>query len=304
MTSDASSHDGGPMPAPHLDPLPFRRVDLTGSWMERLESVIARWSAQYRLGDRLHAEVIRQYTRFCAPFEPSMTGIDLAVEYLLWFFTVDDLPDDARRIPMLNEVRQVLAGANGESNALLCATVGLRDRLIDRLAGNDTRRLFQAFDGLLASCIWEAERAGQIPSVEQYWRNRAHTIAGYPYLELFRLTENARTSPAIEELTHLCVEVIWVTNDILSVKRDVRKGDHNLVVSLAGEERISYAAACARAVHLLYESIAAFQVRQDRILADDSLDANTRRHVDFLGTILAGNRMATMSLAERYLGNG
>jgi hypothetical protein len=161
---------------------------------------------------------------------------------------------------------------------------------------------------LLASFLWETERAADTPPVALYLKNREHTIAVYPYIELFRLAERVQPSqtvwPLLCALEKLCVEIIYLTNDILSVKRDLRKRNHNLVIGLARESEITYGTALSQVVVLLKHTTDKFLTAQNELLQTEVLDERTRRYVDYLGSILEGNRLATVSLAARYLGNG
>lgn len=305
---DPLLQDRGPMPDTHLDPLPLRLVELPGLQLEYLTTVLDRWFKTHNLVNSLTTKVVSVFMQYCSPANVCDVGLALAAEYLMWFFAIDDMPDGAEKLSALTEVRLVLQGHPAKDDGLLKATLELRSRVLQTFGEIETARLFHLLDLLLASFLWETERAADTPPVALYRENREHTIAVYPYIELFRLAERVQPSqtvwPLVCVLEKLCVEIIYLTNDILSVRRDLRKRTHNLVIGIARESNVTYEAAFLQVVSLLKHTTDKFIVAQNELLRTEALEDRTRKYVDYLGSILEGNRLATVILAERYLGNG
>ena len=296
------------MPDPHLDPLPLRLVELSGVQLEYLTAVLDRWFKTHGLVNSLTTKVVSVFMQYCSPASACDVGLALAAEYLMWFFAIDDMPDGLEKLSVLTEIRLVLQGHPSRDDSLLKATFDLRSRVLHAFGEVETGRFFRSLDLLLAAFLWETERAVDTPPVTLYRKNREHTIAVYPYIELFRLAERAQPSqtvwPLLCALEKLCVEIIYLTNDVLSVKRDLRKKNHNLVISLACESEVTYEEALSQAISLLKRATDEFLVAQNEILRTEALEERTRKYVDYLGNISEGNRLATVILAERYLGNG
>jgi Terpene synthase family 2, C-terminal metal binding len=298
----------GLMPVPRLEPLPLRLVELPERQLDYLTTVLERWCEEHGLVSTSAIKAVRVFTQHCSPADACDVGIALTGEYQMLFFAINDMPDGAEKGAVLAEMRLALHGHLTGDKGLPKATSALRSRVLETFGEVETARLFGLLDRLLVAFLWEAGRADDTPPVALYRENRQHTIAAHPYVELFRLAERVKPLPdvwpALTALEKLCVEIIYLTNDILSVKRDLRKKKHNIVIGLARDSEISYEAALSQVIDLLKRTVDEFLAAQSELLRDEALDERTRKYVDHLGSILEGNRMATVILTERYVGNG
>lgn len=307
-TRDEHPQGRGPVPVPHLDPLPFRLVELSDRQLDYVTTLLERWNEVHGLVRSSTIKAVRVFTQYCSPADARAVGLALIAEYQMWFFATNDMPDGAEKLSTLAEMRLILQGHPARDSGLLKATSALRSLILKTVEEVKTERLFHFLDQLLAALIWEVERAGGTPSVALYRENRQHTIATHPYLELFRLAEDVQPAeavwPSLSALQERGVEMIYLTNDILSVKRDLQKNSYNLVLGLARERDITYEDAMSQVMSLLKHAADEVGAAQDELLRNKALDERTRRYVDFLGSIIEGNRMATAVLAERYAGKG
>lgn len=307
QTRDEPLHGHGPMPVPHLDPLPLRLVELSEKQLDYLTTVLERWREEHGLVSASAIKAVSVFTQYCSPADAFDVGLALTAEFQLLFFAINDMPDGAEKPAILAEMQMVLQGRPPGDNGLLKATAALRSLVLKTFGEVETGRLFRLLDQMLAAFLREAERADDMPPVALYRENRQHTIAAHPYVELFRLAERVQPPPAVwpalTALEKLCVEIIYLTNDILSVKRDLRKKKYNIVIGLARDSDITYEEALSQVNALLKRTVDEFLAAQGDLLRHEALDERTRKYVDYLGSILEGNRMATVVLTARYIGN-
>lgn len=111
-----------------------------------------------------------------------------------------------------------------------------------------------------AACIWEAtNRARKLtPRREEYIRLRRITGALLTDVALIDLTEHIALPPAVrlsapvEQLTDMANDVVCWTNDIISLEKEMARGDvHNLVLVIQHEQQCSLQAAVDEAAQLV-----------------------------------------------------
>lgn len=293
------------MSDPPLAPLPFPLTRLTEAQLACVDSALTKWCDRYNLVNSLQVNVARVFMQHCSPRGANDTGLDLATDYLLWFFALDDMPEGQQKHEVLTAVRAIIGGSVAPKSSIDRATHDLCTKMREQLSGLETTRLFDFMDALITSFIWETERAERMPPIDLYRKNREHTIAVYPYLEMFRLTAGASPSeeewPKIRELERLCVVGVYLTNDILSVKRDLKKSNHNLVLAIIEELGVAYSESLHRVSVMLEQSITDFLALRAAVLGRAGLSATVIDYIEYLGTMIEGNRAATLLCAQRFL---
>ena len=137
-----------------------------------------------------------------------------------------------------------------------------------------------------------------------YYQYRQHTIAVYPYLEIWRLGEGVFLEEILRhdigELENLNVRTMYLTNDIMSIEREVEKGKTNLLFCLARDYGISLEEASEIAKSELNATINQFLNRLKCLEKSREISPTVKRYVDFLGTSLEGNRASLETLKIRY----
>jgi hypothetical protein len=228
-------------------------------------------------------------------------GLRLTAVYLAWFFVINDLTSQPSKQELLTDVRAVLRGAPAKAgSSLLAATEALR-RETEGAFGAELARYQGRLEQMFDAFAWEISQAGRTPSSADYFRERVHFVAVYPYLELWRLAlglEPAALDERLVRLEQLSVELTLLVNDLLSVERDTAERKHNLVFCLAAERGCDPEPARRAALELLDARIREFQ----RLSAEASAasDAKVANYVEFLGSVAEGTRVAMLDLRERY----
>lgn len=306
MTAANSKHDALALARDALrEPLPFQLDRLSEQQMRNLDQFLLAWCADCGIGDERSREVVRVYVEYCSAAGTDVVTVNMAAEFLMWFFALNDIADGPRKGELLSSVLSIFRGEEAEAPPVTTATRLFRHRTT--ATWSDTRRLRATIEKMFASFFWEIEHVGQTPPARAYQNNREHTVAVYPYMNIFRLglgiSSQTEPWPDLEVLEQLSVEIIYLVNDILSVARDHRKNKQNFVFSLASDHGIAWDAAVPRAVNHLFDRIARFRAVSERLLSEPTLDEPHRKYVAFLASYLEGNRVATFELKKRYFGD-
>lgn len=296
-----------------LPPLPFHGTSLDDAQMRRVFEVLSRWAAGTGLARKGHVQVAAEYARHCSAPSPTPAGIELGAEYLAWFLCINDLPPDEYKRSMLREVKSLLQGKVYASYPEAEATRGFLDRVEcrvgDRNISRFRRRVLEMIDAFEWEVDWLQTSPRRIPTTDAYLRWRQHLIAHYPYVELWRLTENVevnrpRVWAALERVETANTQVILWVNDVLSIARDERKGKINLVACIASGQGCSPEAALCQAQSRLDQCVVDYRNARDALRSIASESAGIARHIRFLDSVLEGNRAATVELHDRFWGDG
>lgn len=220
-----------------------------------------------------------------------------------WLFLQDDVRDESetgRRPEELSDLDgrflAVLEGGEPEEGdaALVRALYDLRERLRERLSLRDLsgvwmRRFVRAVSGHLEATLWEAaNRArGIVPDVESYVRMRPLTGGLSIVTELIEivegthLPEEVRGHPTVGRMTDASHNVVCWANDVLSLQKELRRGEvNNLVVVLREAEGLSLQRAMDRAAEMHDAEVIVFEEMEGRLPSfGPGLDANLRRYV-------------------------
>jgi Terpene synthase family 2, C-terminal metal binding len=286
------------------EPLPFAPARLPAPVLSDLDGFMEAWSAECGLGDERARRVVRVYIEHCSPAEVGRGGMTAAAEFLLWFFALNDVPDGAEKREKLGAVKSILEGERVEAPPFTVATRRFRDGIV---AAHPDQRLRGHLDAMFSSFFWEIENLGRRPSAVEYQGHREHTVAVYPYLDIYRASlgvpDESPLGSDLRELERLSVEIVYLVNDILSVARDHRKQKQNFVFSVAADRQITWEEAVPLAVAHLHHRVSAFVSLHQALWAASAGDARHHAYLSFLASYLEGNRVATLALRERYFGS-
>jgi hypothetical protein len=285
-----------------LPPLPFQPIALSDESLRAVDATLAELEERFQLAKSAMRKVLRVYLKWCSPRQAPPVGLRLTAVYLAWFFAINDLTSLPSKQTLLTDVRAVLRGAPAKpGSSLLDATEALQ-REIDVAFGHAQLARYQGrLEQMFDAFAWEVSQAGLTPSSADYFRERVHFVAVYPYLELWRLAlglEPAALDERLVRLEQLSVELTLLVNDLLSVERDTAERKHNLVFCLAAERGCDSEQASRVSLELLDSRIGEFQ----RLSAETSAesDAKVRTYIEFLGSVAEGTRVAMLDLRERY----
>lgn len=287
-------------------PLPFPAAQLKHEEVSHVDDFLRGWIAETAVGtDRLR-EVVRVYLEYCSPCQVRQQGLELAATYLLWFFVINDMPDDSRKEAVLAATRATLHGHGQAEDLLQAATRKFREQTTRALNGKAPVRLLRYLDQMFDAFSWEIAQSGHAPPSVTYRQYREHTVAVYPYIEIFRLCEGAHPddhqAAELADIERMSVNLVYLINDLLSVRRDVRKHKLNLVQCVAQERGTTLVAAVAVVEEQLRCLASDFARACESFVKRACVSSNVLRYVEFLQSQLEGTRLATLVLHDRYSG--
>lgn len=229
---------------------------------------------------RLHAlggnvKTVTTWIDRCAPRSATLEQLVLAGrDLLVVFYSLDDCPDDECDAYYDACERILRTGELGRPHD--SRLEAYRDTLAELSGlGGDASHYRRGRADLIAHYRWRAacRRQGLSPSLSEYLEHRRVTIYlrqwidAWELLEDCRLDATERSAPAVRTAVAAMVEWQLLQNDLVSVERDVRKGEPN-IVALVQRRDGSDLVAAKRAVAQLRD---ASRIELDRALA--SLDA-------------------------------
>ncbi len=303
-----------------LPPFSFSATPLKAEQQQSLRSHLQEWSARYGLGDERSRRTAEAYVYFCSPEAANPRGIELDATYMSWYFAYNDLEPTVDIAAALLEAKTILLDGEPaplhnepslsiaeEARPRVSATIGFRNAIYGLLSPVDTTNLRSHLRHLFESLVWEARLPQTIPPTLDYLKHRLHTVGALPHFELWKLALGINAPPGAEALLRAAEEssakAIYISNDIMSVRRDRRKGKLNLIFCLMHEYGISEPEATHRASSLLNDSLLSLGEARAGILIGAGREAQCAAYADFLCAAVEGNRRATMALRERYLGS-
>lgn len=200
-------------------------------------------------------------------------GLDelcLISDWYAWLFLRDDEGDEGYigvrpdRLSMADgRLLEVLGGARvtGDDPALARSLAELRDRLLLRLRSNSLatswmNRFSRAMRLHLEANLWEATNRAkaQVPDLDSYIRMRPLTGGLQIVTELLEIIEGehlpaaARSHPGVAGMTSASHNVSCWANDIISLPKELARGEvNNLVLALQEKRGLGLQAAVDRA---------------------------------------------------------
>jgi 5-epi-alpha-selinene synthase len=241
-----------------------------------------------------------------------LEDLRLISDWYSWLFIRDDVRDDSEvgRNPeklscVDGRLLDVLEGAEpeNEEQPLVHALRDLRDRLLARLRARSLsrawmRRFERAVREHLESTLWEASNRarGATPDLDSYVRMRPLTGGLSIITELVEIVEGThlpaevRGHAAVRRLTDASHNVVCWANDILSLEKELSRGDvNNLVVVLRHSLGLDLQRAVERAAEMHDAEMRTFVDLSARLPSFGiAVDANLGRYVAALRSRMRG----------------
>lgn len=249
--------------------------------------------------------------QLAARFHPNTSQeiLQLISDWYAWMFLRDDQRDESKlgRDPvqlsaMNSKYLEVLSGAAPavEEDPLAYALWDLRERLQAKApTGTWMRRFVRSVRDHFDSTVWEASNRleGLTPNLEAYTRMRPITGGMEVDTQFIGLAEHAHLPPEVRQhhnvrsLVEASHKVVCWANDIISLEKEVRRGDvHNLVLVLQQDLGLSLQEAVDRAAGMYNAEIQAFIELEPQLPSfGEAIDANLRTFVSVLRTRMRGN---------------
>lgn len=248
----------------------------------RAEAVHLDWPRSFGLlpterSARRHVQ--GRFPELAGRFNPRAVGpeLDLSTDQMSWFFLFDDLFDgdagsSVEKARALVEAVEAVLREEGPgpdlANPVVAAFADLWRRSREGMSPAWRTRAVTSWRTYLAGHVTEAanRRAVSDPTREEQIALRAETGGVRPILDLaerlggFEVPDDVWHSPELTEMRRLAAEVVILDNDIVSVEKEERIGDHNLVLHV---ERRAPGTSRARAVEEVGELL---RTRTDRFL--------------------------------------
>lgn len=238
----------------------------------------------------------------------SREDLQLITDWHTWLFIRDDLGDECRigwhpgeLSGLDSHLLDILEGAEttARDESLARALGELRDRLQQTgPSAAGMRRLIHAIDEHLEATLWEAtNRArGVVPDLYSYLRMRPLTGGLSIVTELTEIVEGdylpteVRELDTISRLTEASHNIVCWANDLLSLEKELNRGEvNNLVVVLREEEGLTLQEAVDRAAQMHNDEMGVFMRLSAHPLAYGAeVEANLRRYIFGLRARMSG----------------
>ena len=244
--------------------------------------------------------------------------LQLITDWHTWLFIRDDLGDESRigrhpgELSLLDSrLLDVLEGAEPtvRDEPLARALCDLRDRLPPtRTTTAGMRRLIHAVGEHLEATLWEAANRGRgaVPDLESYLRMRLLTGGLSIVTELTELVERSylpteiRELDVISRLTEASHNVVCWANDLLSLEKELGRGEVNNLVVLCDEEGLTLQQAVGRAAEMHNAEMGVFMRLSEHLPSCEAeVEANLRRYLSSLRARMSGV-LDWMYESERY----
>ncbi len=241
--------------------------------------------------------------RLAARAHPNIAFDELTIlaDWITWGFMLDDQCDEAAMgkepaqlapvfasfVAILKEPRPAVARAAGPlGESLQELWLRMIDKALDPAwPARFTCDVEQCFE----ANIWQAENraAHRISSVTDYIRMRPFAgglIIVYDLIEIgeqLRLPAEVRRHTAVQALKSMCSNVVCWSNDIISLGKELAKGDpHNLVAVLKHERQTSWQEAVDEVARMHDAEVKLFLELEARLPSfGEEVDENVRRYV-------------------------
>ncbi|AOX01553.1 hypothetical protein BJP34_20785 [Moorena producens PAL-8-15-08-1] len=241
---------------------------------------------------------------------PNASADDLYLmsDWIMWFFTYDDVCDSSElgKNPnelsaMKNQLVDVLNGAEvtQQDNNFVQALQDIRQRLIQKTSKEWVERFAHDVDQQFQGYIWEATNCldNITPDLSTYVKLRPYPLAIYPCLDLTWISKNIPANAKF--LRHIYVQNMAVmasnyvgwTNDILGVNRELNEGNpHNIVLVLQQEYNLSLQDAVQQAVQMCNAEMKAFLYLESHLPSfGEAEDASLKDYINGLRSWMGGH---------------
>ncbi len=218
----------------------------------------------------VHNRLVRSpaaYERFCASKfgrlaaraypAAELEELEIVSDWNTWLFMLDDQCDESgigkqpvRLRALFDHFMAILrsGGAKVDVGPLGESLAELWGRIQSKARAHWIPRFVRSAEDYFDSCVWEAtNRSGRItPPVADYVRMRPLTGGLLTDVDLIDvamqidLPDDVRLHSVLQVMTANCNNVVCWSNDIISLSKEVRRGDvHNLVLAIQHEYRCS-----------------------------------------------------------------
>jgi hypothetical protein len=248
----------------------------------------------------------------------TLAALRIVTDWCSWFFLHDDYCDESgvRNVPdamaaMHHRYYEILqdAAPTVEDAALTHALHDLWYRTKVLMSTPLQERFIINLKAFFDAGVWEAKNRAQdtIPTLADYLKMRPITSGLYAYFDLLEVSEalslpdELRIHPVIQRLTSLANNVVSWANDILSLAKEMRLGDHhNLVIVLQHHHDIPLQTAFTRAAHHHDTDVRDFiRLEQQLPRFNDGRDDLLARYVMQLRLLMRGS-LEWLSTSGRY----
>jgi hypothetical protein len=280
---------------------------------EEAEAHAVQWALSMRIIETTAAEQRFRRARFplliarAYPFSP-LEPLNVVVDWNCWLFLWDDQCDEGQlgrepdRLAAAHaRYIEILHGseASARDMRMSFALEDIRNRMLAMRRGPWFDRFVRSVHQYFDACVWEAtnRKNGTIPGVDQYIEKRLASGAVYTDVELFELSDDVvlpddvRSSEIIQELTRIANDVVCWSNDIVSHRKEMLRGDvHNLVLVLQHERKIPLPEAIQRAAAMNAAEMQRFISWEQRLPRyEPDIQRNVERYVRLLRAWMRGN---------------
>ncbi len=283
---------------PHTDATAVHVID----WA-RQQKLVPFMMSERKFGDIRVAELAgRTFSRVL------QENLEIVAAWNGWLHFWDDQCDEADigKMPAVlakreARFREILRGdrARRDDGPIVHSLQDICDRLFQGPNDDWIERFVQRVSAYFDACIWEAKNraAAHVPDVSTYIVRRRDSGAVYTEFALFEraygiaLPAEVRDHPTLERLSTSANNIISWTNDIISLDKEMARGDyHNLVLTLRHEHGLALQEAVHRAAGFIEGALREFlEVAAALPSFGAALDAAMHEYVSFLQDWIRGN---------------
>lgn len=240
------------------------------------------------------------------PATADLTALGIAVDWTTLFFCLDDHLEDIHGAVLaaayLGDLLHVFREGRPPrlTDPFSQAFRDLRERMLDLDIPNWVPRFASCVERLFNGFIDEAKYrlTGVVPELAKYRKNRRNTVGLYIVFLLGELTDGIVLPPevldheAVRELERAASNIVGLANDILTVEKELKKGEvNNTVLVLMHEHELTLEEATTRAIELHNEEMHAFaRAAASLPKFDAAVEPQLRRYVDVLIAFITGHR--------------
>ncbi|KAF1817442.1 terpenoid synthase [Eremomyces bilateralis CBS 781.70] len=268
----------------------------------------ARLDSVYEQGIKLSKLKRSDFALFAASWWPQadFTELKIMLYMSIWLFTWDDEIDEpggsctddfdaaqAYRKNTIEWVSYCLGLWKGESapvpqNRIIESFQEVGEAFRDVYSVAQRQRYYDEMIQFLAHSQVEQEirLRVQIPGIDEYWAFRMGTsavgiaVAAVEYADQVRVGDLVMQSPSIRAIRDETIIMISITNDLLSLKKEISAGCIDSIVPITYSRGSTLQQAIDVATEALQASKNRFEIAADRLKAEARLNEKAYQHVD------------------------
>ncbi len=249
--------------------------------------------------DSRACETVAAFQSYCCPREPSVLGIEVTTELLLWLLVLNDTDDMMQRAIRLQSFREGLMFGEGASElhrggkhfASRLAPLPGRDFIIERI-----RAVFEDF--LLEALMLDGARdvlsdVNHQINCEPFCLQRPHLVGNAAYIALWQQCQKWETSnpDLVKRAEDITISAIAESNDIAT-------SSNSKIVGTSVSIRVPKPD--GNTLNDLIRLCAQHQRRLDELTVAGDTASSDCEYIQYLKGIIGGNVRAMQSLVPRY----